>query len=141
VIVTIDTSVLVAAIIESEPYHAECRSLVAKGGCHLYAHGLAETFSTLTGGKKDFRLSASVVAAMLGDHFAPRLSITALTPAEMLRAMGETESRGVRGVAIFDYLHLVAAWKAKADRVFTLNVSNFRAFHRAGDPAIVHPAE
>lgn len=140
-IVFIDTSVLVAAIIESEPHHAECRPLVAKGGCHIYAHGLAEAFSTLTGGKKNFRLGASAVAAMLEDHFAPRFSITALTAAEMLRAMREAESRGVRGGAIFDYLHLVAARKAKAASLYTLNVSNFRSFQRAGDPAIVHPAE
>lgn len=135
----IDTSVLVAATTEAEPHFAECRPLVAKGDCHIYAHGLAETFSTLTGGRKNFRLSAAVVSAMLGDHFIPRLSITTLTPAEMLRAMHDAESRGVRGGAIFDYLHLVAARKGKAVRLYTLNVSNFRSFHREDDPQIVHP--
>lgn len=59
----------------------------------------------------------------------------------MLRAMREAEGRGVRAGANFDYLHLAAARKAKATRLYTLNVSNFRSFHRAADPAIVHPAE
>lgn len=36
-------------------------------------------------------------------------------------------------------LHLVAARKAKAARLYTLNVANFRSFHRPGDPEIVHP--
>lgn len=57
----------------------------------------------------------------------------------MLAAMREAESRGVRGGAIFDYLHLAAARHAGAQRFYTLNVSNFRAFYREGDPEIVHP--
>lgn len=105
----------------------------------MYAHGIAETFSTLTGGKKTFRLSAAVAAEFLDAHFVPRLAITALTPAEILRTMREAEARGVRGGAIFDFLHLVAARKAKAARFYTLNISHFRAFHRTGDPEIVHP--
>ena len=135
----IDTSVLVAAIIEHENFHGPCRSLVAKGDESMYAHGITETFSTLTGGKKTFRLNPAITAELLDDHFIPRLTITTLTPQEILRAMREAEVRGVRGGAIFDFLHLVAARKAKADRFYTLNISHFRAFHRAGDPEIVHP--
>lgn len=135
----IDTSVLVAAMIESEDFHGPCRALVAHGEAGMYAHGIAETFSTLTGGKKTFRLSAAVAAEFLDAHFVPRLAITALTPAEILRTMREAEARGVRGGAIFDFLHLVAARKAKAARFYTLNISHFRAFHRTGDPEIVHP--
>ncbi len=135
----IDTSVLVAAMIEGEAHHQPCRALVAKGESSMYGHGIAETFSTLTGGKKAFRLSAATAAELLEDHFVPRLTILSLTPNEMLRAMREAEARGVRGGAVFDYLHLVAARKAKASKLYTLNVSHFRAFHRSGDPEIVHP--
>lgn len=135
----IDTSVLVAAMIEHEGFHGPCRALVAQGEESMYAHGIMETFSTLTGGKKVFRLSAAVAAELLDDHFIPRLTITTLTPVEMLRAMREAEARGVRGGAIFDFLHLVAARKAKAARFYTLNIAHFRAFHRTGDPEIVHP--
>ena len=53
--------------------------------------------------------------------------------------MGESQSRGVRGGAIHDYLHLVAARKVGAQRFYTLNVSDFQSFHRQGDPEIVHP--
>lgn len=137
----IDTSVLVAAIVASEAYHAECDALLDRKAIGIFSHGLAETFSTLTGGRKTFRLPASVAAHVIEEDYLPCLHFTALTPGEMLRAMREAESRGVRGGAMFDYLHLVAARKAKATRLFTLNVSNFRAFHRASDPVIVHPAE
>jgi len=107
----------------------------------MYAHGISETFSTLTGGSRPFRLGANTAAQFLEDHFIPSLAITTLTPAEMLRALRDAESRGVRGGAVFDYLHLVAARKAKARRIYTLNVSDFRAFHRAGDPVVAHPGD
>ncbi len=69
------------------------------------------------------------------------VSPVGLTPTEVLGAMKNAEARGVRGGAIFDYLHLVAARKAMVDRVVTLNVKHFRAFWRNGDPVVVHPAE
>lgn len=135
----IDSSVLVAAIVGTENFHAECNALVARGGLGIYTHGLAETFSTITGGSKPVRLGAAVAAEMLELHYVPRLTVTSLTPVEILRAMNECERRGVRGGAIYDYLHLAAARKAKAAKLFTLNVRDFRSFHRPGDPEIVHP--
>jgi hypothetical protein len=100
---------------------------------------LTETFSTLTGGRKAFRIPPSVAADLLELHFAPKLTITSLTPNEILKAMAEAESRGVRGGGIFDFLHLVAARKAKAVKFYTLNTSHFVAIHRDGDPQISHP--
>ena len=135
----IDTSILVAAMVSTEPFHDECLALIYGGGCGLYLHGVVETFNILTGGREAFRMPASKAAEFFDDHYIPRLSIVPLTAVETLRAMREAEPRGVRGGAIFDYLHLVAARKARGRRLFTLNISDFRAFHRAGDPEIVHP--
>ena len=135
----IDTSVLVAAMVGTEAFHAECRALVVTRKMGLYAHGIAETFSTLTGGRSAFRLSAETAAGFLDEHFVPVLEVVTLTPTEMLKAMRESHPRGVRGSAIFDYLHLVAARKARAKRLYTLNVANFRSFHRPGDPDVLHP--
>ncbi|MEN3942582.1 PIN domain-containing protein [Prosthecobacter sp. SYSU 5D2] len=135
----IDTSVLVAAAVDSEAFHGECDALLERPALGMYAHGIAETFSTLTGGRKGFRMSAQIVAEVIETDYIPFLTITALSPTEVLRAMRDAESRGVRGGGIFDYLHLVAARKAKAARFYTLNVAHFRACHRAGDPEIVHP--
>lgn len=135
----IDTSVLVAAMVADEPHHDACRRLLGSGGCGMYAHGLAEAFSILTGGRKAFRLSPQVAASHLEDDFAPRLHVAALTPKEALHALRDCQSRGVQGGAIFDYLHLVTARKGRADRLYTLNVSNFQAFRRSGEPEIVHP--
>lgn len=135
----IDTSVLVAAMVADENFHAECDALLDAGSLGIFTHGLVETFSTLTGGRSAFRMSAEDASAVLEEDFVPSLEVISLTPTETLRAMRESKQRGVRGGAIFDYLHLVAARKGKARRLYTLNVSNFRSFHRPGDPDIVHP--
>ena len=135
----IDTSVLVAAVVAGESRHAACGRLLDRAGVGFYMHGLAEFFSTLTGGRKAFRLSPQQAVELLEADYVPLLQITTLTAAETLRGMREGSSRGVQGGAIFDYLHLVAARKGKAERLYTLNLSNFRAFHRDGDPEILSP--
>ena len=141
----IDTSVLVAAIVGTEAFHDECLDLILRHGTraplHLYLHGITETFSTLTGGRRSIQMSANMATDIIENDFSPKLTVTTLTPSEMLRAMRDAQARGVRGGGVFDYLHLVAARKAKARRIHTLNISNFRAFHRAGDPEIVHPGK
>lgn len=134
----IDTSVLVAATVSSEAYHAECSRLLDGSKKIFYSHGLSECFSTLTGGRR-FKIPASTASEILAEDYAPCFQLVELSPKEILRALGETESRGVRGAAVFDYLHLFAARKRKAPKLYTLNLSNFRAFYLPGDPEIAHP--
>jgi len=135
----IDASVLVAAVVATEAFHTECDHLLDGDDLGMFAHGFAESFSTLTGGRKGFRMPASLAASVLEEDYVPRIHAATLTSSELLRAMREAEARGVRGGGIFDYLHLVAARKAKAAKFFTLNLSNFRAWYRVGDPEILHP--
>ncbi len=134
----IDSSVLVAAMVNTEAHHESCGQVLERGVA-IYAHGIAETFSTLTGGRASFRWSAKTVVELLSEDYLSMLSVSALEPGKMLAAMAVAESRGIRGGAIFDYLHLVTARQAGARQFFTLDVSNFHAFHRNGDPEIMHP--
>ncbi len=135
----IDTSILVAAIVTTERGHETCGSILDSGGFGMYQHGVVETFSTLTGGGLSLRLTPSLALEVMEEDYLPGITVTALTSTEMLRALRDAESRGVRGGAVYDYLHLVAARKAKAARFYTLNVSHFLALRREGDPDIVEP--
>jgi predicted nucleic acid-binding protein len=134
-----DSSVLVAALVDSDPHHEPCLNLLRKGGASVFVHALAETFNTMTGGKLVSRILPSIVSEVLAVSVLPRVQPVTLSAAETIAAMKETEERGVRGGAIYDYLHLVAARKARARQLYTLDFDNFRSFHRTGDPAIVHP--
>lgn len=134
-----DSSILVAALVESERHHAECRALVTSGPFAVWSHGFVETFNTLTSGKIKPRPSAADVARALRSSIRPRATLLQLPEDQMLRAFDEAEARGVRGGAIFDYLHLVAARHHQAERFYTLNTSHFQSFWRAGDPIIAYP--
>lgn len=135
----LDSSVIVAALDEGDPEHAACRRLLLSARFSIHAHALSETFSILTGGRLAVRVPAVEAAALLRRWIAPRLAVVSLSERELLRAYDESSARGVRGGAIYDFLHLVAARKARATRLYTLNVADFRAFHRAGDPEIALP--
>ncbi|MEX2579311.1 MAG: PIN domain-containing protein [Verrucomicrobiales bacterium] len=138
-IATIDSSVLVAAMAREELHHAECMALLNRRNLHLYSHGIPETFSTLTGGRLAIRYPASQVVSFLEKDYLPDLKLVELSPKEKIAALQEAESRGVRGGAIYDYLHLVAAKKCCAERLYTLDLSHFRAIRRDGDPKILLP--
>lgn len=135
----LDSTVLVAALIESEMHHAECAALLDQRGNRIYAHGLTETFAFLTGGRAGHRIAPETAAILIERSIIPSLEIVSLAGSDIRAALKETQRRGVRGGAIYDYLHLAAARKARAERLYTLNVADFQSFHRTGDPVILHP--
>jgi len=135
----LDSSVIVAALRDDEAFHRECFALLQQAGLHARPHALAETFSTMTGGSLRGRVAADDVMRALRQTILPRVTMVDLVPEEYLSALDECRNRGIRGGAIYDYLHLVAARKIGAERLYTLNISDFRSFHRPGDPEIVHP--
>ncbi len=136
----LDSSVLIGAITDIEPHHDACAALLlGRTPLRARSHAFAETFSTLTGGRLNLRLSPASAAKLIEFNIMPRLTVADLTAPEVMHALRESEERGVRGGAIHDFLHLVAARKAKAASLYTLNVRHFTSFHRPGDPEIVHP--
>jgi len=137
--IALDSTVLIAALIGTAQHHLVCRKLLISGKHSVHAHSLTETFSTLTGGRLGFRISPGDASSLLCDQLAPRLKSITLTEKALLSAYAAAESRGIRGSAIYDYLHLAAARKAGALKMFTLNISDFQSFHRPGDPEIIHP--
>lgn len=139
-IASLDSSVLIAALVESENHHEECDVLLDLPDINALGHAFVETFTYLTGGRLLPRMQGDEVVELFSISLLPTVSPIILTFEETLAAMKDARSRGIRGGAIYDYLHLAAARKIHAERLYTLNVSDFRAFWRVGDPEIVHPA-
>lgn len=134
--VLLDTSVIVASLDSNETGHVACDRLLASGGHKAYAHAMAETFSILSGGRQSRRLRPALVAKLIEDSVLPYVELVHLTGNETMKAIADSERRGVRGGAIYDLLHLVAARKAGVDALVTLDVRDFEALAKAGDPAI-----
>ena len=67
------------------------------------------------------------------ESLVPRLRLIDLSAADY---GGRAARIGVRGGALFDFLHLHAARKASAAALYTMNVRHFAALARSGDPDI-----
>lgn len=135
----LDTSVILASLDPDEAHHTACDRIVAARGNGVYVHALAETFSILTGGRHGRRLSASTAARLIEQSVLPYVQTQVLSGADMMAALAECQSRGVRGGAIYDWLHLAAARKAGAQALVTLDLRDFQALARPGDPRITTP--
>ena len=135
----LDSSVILASLDPDEPAHAACAELVGQGGHSLYVHALAETFSILTGGRNARRVDAGVAVQLLEESVLPFVKTVSLTGKDVMAALNDGRVRGVRGGAVYDYLHLVAARKAGAERLVTLDLRHFQALARAGDPRVEGP--
>lgn len=135
----LDSSVLVAALAPDEDRHAECLSLLMQNGNAVYAHAFLETFSTLTGGRLGMKVDADLAAQLLSETVLPRVRVIELGAAELLNALRIARKQGVRGGGVYDYMHMVAARKTKADLLYTINFGDFQNLHRKNDPEIRRP--
>lgn len=138
-IVAVDSSVLIASLIGKDPSHETSVNLLENYKPFVHRHALVETFSTITGGKLGFRMSAEQATLLINESILPWVQTVDLDDVELIGAMSSCQSRGVRGGAIYDFLHLCAAKKKGAKRFYTKDVNDFKSIHRAGDPEIHHP--
>lgn len=136
---SVDSSIIVSALCADDPDHEACRKVLLSRRPSVFIHAFAETFSSLTGGRLGFRIPATDAARLLRRQVAPKLARVVLPEDDIINALEESEARGVRGGAIHDYLHLVAARNVGSTRFYTLNLNDFLAFHRPGDPEILNP--
>jgi len=97
-------------------------------------HTLSETFSALTGAGFDLiltdgrhkhrRLSLRAAAAVVS-RFHPQMEYVELSADEILAALQTAKDRGAQGGRVHDLMHAVAAEKAGADELWTLDEHDF----------------
>ncbi len=136
----LDSSVLVAALVEDEPTHNSCLQLLRGKGLVAWNHALAETFATLTGGRLGIRVSPAIALQLIESSLVPRLRFIELKTGEMLAAIRRSHAAGARGGAICDLLHLAAARLSAAKTLYTLDARHLEAIAGKGDPRIEVPA-
>jgi predicted nucleic acid-binding protein len=136
----LDSSVLVAALVEDEPAHEACLQLLRGKNLVSWVHALAETYATLTGGRLGIRVSPALGAQLIEVSLLPRLRLIDLQSEELMDAIRGTNAVGARGGALYDFLHLTAARNAAAKTLYTLNTRHFEVITRNGDPDIKLPS-
>jgi len=141
--VALDTSVIVAAVIEEHPHHARAtwwlrtrRNLERIASWHAYA----EVWAVLTALPIEPRVSGEVAAAVIE---RVRRSIRFVAPRTRTypTAVGRCNARGLRSGAIYDALHLVTAEGEAAELFLTFDVQDFTRLSEPNGPRIVAPPD
>lgn len=127
-----DTSVLVAASVGSHPGHERALAAlesVKDGTDHGYLsqHSVAEVYSVLTSAPLSPRIHPSEAQRILEENLLAHLEVVALEPKDYRELIQELAAADCRGGKVYDALHLKCAGKQPVDRLYTLNVRDFRA--------------
>lgn len=123
----VDTSVMLGAFFEDNPYHDACLALLGSLS-HTHdacgAHSLAEVYSTLTRMPPAKRVHPDQAGIFL-QHLHLRMQTVALTAEEYAREIKIAVENRVVGGQVYDALLLACARKHAADRIYTLNLKHF----------------
>ena len=142
--VLLDTSVLLAALVRSHPRHAEARPWLVRARAGeivivLAAHTLAELHATLTTLPVRPRISPHTADRLRTDNLPGTTEIVALTADDYRSVVQRVVELGLAGGVIYDALIARAAEIGRADRLVTLNESDFRRAWPAGADRITSP--
>ena len=138
-----DTTVLVAALVESHPRHARSFGSLAKAKGDEYewavsAHSLAELYAVLTTLPVKPRISPGTAWRLIDENFQSA-SVIPFTNADYTLTIQRLARAGLLGGIVYDALLARAAEKWGADRLLTLNLDDFRRASPASALKIEEP--
>jgi predicted nucleic acid-binding protein len=141
----LDTSVLVAALVEPHPFHARAFRWIdavstgrAKAECSW--HAAAETWSVLTRLPLEPPISPAL-AEVAVDRLLQRVEAVEVDRETYRAAVRRCSERGLRSGALFDALHLLSAERRGVDAFVTFNRSDFERMLAEGSPRLVVPPD
>lgn len=130
--VLLDTSVLVAAVIEQHSSHERSfaaleRVQIGQDQGVISAHTLAETYATLTKLPSPFRHSPEQALLSIEENLLAYFSIVSLSGKDYAGLVREAATMSIQGGTIYDAVILKCAGKAQVERIYTLNLKHFQA--------------
>ena len=126
-----DTSVLVAASESSHPHHAQAlpalrRVASGEDTGFIGVHSIAETYAALTRLPVQPRIHPSEAARIIRENILKRFTLVPAGEAEYLQALAAVENCGWPGAKVYDALLLACAARSGAERMYTINLGDFR---------------
>ncbi|MCX7838723.1 MAG: PIN domain-containing protein [Anaerolineae bacterium] len=132
--ILLDTSILVAAMVEAHPAHEQGlawlkRVTSGRDKGIVAAHSLAELYAILTTLPVHPPISPSDAQQLIKHNIAERLEIVSLSDQDYIQTVEHLAALGIVGGATYDALILRAAVNAQVDLVVTLNPKDFQRVH------------
>jgi predicted nucleic acid-binding protein len=142
--VLLDTSVLVAAMVEAHPMHELALPWLqrVKGASDLgvvAAHSIAELYAVLTTLPVHPQISPSIARCLIEQNVLDSCEIVSLSQEDYIAIIDHLSESGIVGGVTYDALILYAALKVNADRVITLNEKDFQRIYTEIADRVVTP--
>lgn len=139
-----DTSVLVSLAVAHHPHHDLAYTAfrqVTAGGHEGFvsAHGLAETFTTLTRLPITPMVHPSEAYRFVSETVVGHCEVVCLVEKDYMATLDAAAKAGLRGGVVYDALQLRCAEKARCDRIYTFNMLDFVRIAPHLRKQIVHP--
>ena len=142
--ILLDTSVLVAAMVEAHPAHERTLPWLQRVKTEtdtglVAAHSLAELYAILTTLPLQPRILPSVARQLIRHNVLDIFEVVALSDEDYATVIDHLSNLGIVGGATYDALILHAASKADANQVVTLNEKDFRRVYPTLADKIISP--
>lgn len=129
--VLLDTSVLVAAVVQKHPFQARALAILervqnGRDEGLVSAHSLAEMYAILTRLPVPFRHSPEQALLSIEENVLKHFKVAALSGSDYGSLLREAALSGIQGGTIYDAILLKSAIKADVDRIYTLNLKHFQ---------------
>ena len=141
-----DTSVLVAAIVESHPMHSralpwlqQVKAEKTVDNFFVAGHTLAELYAVLTTLPVKPKISPLTARRLIHDNIETSAKIISLSSSDYRDCVKQISELGLTGGTIYDALIAKAAQKSKVNRLLTFNLNDFKRVWPEGESFIQVP--
>ena len=129
--VLLDTSVLVAALIETHPRHSRAFTWLHKAqqreiNLIISSHTLAELYAILTSLPLSPRIAPPAARRLINDSVTPWAKVIPLSASDYQATIKDLAESGITGGAIYDALIARAAMQGGAEKLVTLNAEDVK---------------
>jgi predicted nucleic acid-binding protein len=143
--IALDTSVLVAAVIEPHPFHRRASRWIeaisaGRAAAECSWHAAAETWSVLTRLPLEPAISPALAEIAI-ERLLQKVAPVPLEAGTYRAALRRCSEHGLRSGAIFDALHLISAERRGVDAFVTFNPADFERLLADGSPRLVVPPD
>lgn len=144
--ILLDTSVLVAAMVEGHSFHAVALPWLQRiqQGTEVglvAAHTVAELYAVLTRLPVRPRISPSMAVQLIRTNVLATCEVVALSEDDYVSLLDHLADVGLTGGAVYDAILMHTAKRADVDQIVTLNESDFRRVYPALADKVISPAQ
>jgi predicted nucleic acid-binding protein len=139
-----DTSIIIAALVESHPKHEIAFPWLKQAKTKTFelviaSHTLAELYAVLSTLPIKPRISPAVAWRLIHENIEAVSKVISLTSSEYSAVVKRLSTSGLKGGIVYDALIAKVAQKAGVKRLLTFNSDHFKRVWPEGENVIVTP--